>query len=244
VNGKPVPDIGGAYSLAGDILRISGMKVGQGITVNGMVATKKSNALDLEVTADNVSLNRLMIEFGLARGEPEIAGTLNGKFALKGPADRLRLESHFDVRKGVLSALAFDHLEASVRGEAPYFRIEDATVSRESGYFTLSGEIDSRRIGRDSFFRDVNVVTEDGAMSWDSWEATAGRGATELKMSKSLTSDIGVAYRKYRKDDRIDESVRGSDQVRLEYKLGPNESLGLMLGKDNDYLGFEHRDRF
>lgn len=244
LNGRRIPDISGGYSYAGDLLKVSGMRVGHGLAVSGCAFLRKPGAMDLVVTADNVSLSRLFLEFGAGTAAPQISGTLNGRFAFKGPFAKPAIEARFDIRKGAMGAVDFESLFASVRGEAPFMKIDEAAIARKSGRMELYGEFDMRDIGKNRFFGNIRTQADDGAMTWDGWACVDSHGATETRMSKNVTSDIGLTYKKRGRSGAIDESVRDPDEVRLEYRLSPNESLGLMLGQDRDYLGFEHRDEF
>ncbi|EFK95369.1 hypothetical protein LDC_2620, partial [sediment metagenome] len=188
--------------------------------------------------------SRILRQLGAKEASSVMTGTLNGKFVFKGTPAKMRVESHFDMRKGTMATLDFDHLAADLKGDLPFLKIEDATVMRSSGYFALAGELDLRRAGTAAMFNGVRLVTDDGAITWDKWADVKRRDVREVSMARSLTSDIGFRYTKFVNEERIDESLRDNDQVRLEYKLSPNESLGMMLSRDQDYFGFEHRDKF
>ena len=38
--------------------------------------------------------------------------------------------------------------------------------------------------------------------------------------------------------------MKYGDEVQLEYKLHPNDSLKVTVGQDKDFLGLEHKDKF
>jgi hypothetical protein len=45
-------------------------------------------------------------------------------------------------------------------------------------------------------------------------------------------------------DERIDESLRETDEYELEYNLNPNESLKFRMGQEQDFFGLEHKNKF
>jgi hypothetical protein len=156
----------------------------------------------------------------------------------------MKISSRFDIKDGTLATLDFDYLTATIKGEFPFVKIEYSRVNRKSGYFSLSGEMDLRRAGRDNIFDDIKLVTDDGAISWDDWRSTKVQDVHEYSMRKNITDDLGVSFKKFVAEDSIDESLRDKDEVRLEYKLDSNDSLKVMMGQDKDFFGFEHRDKF
>ena len=63
-------------------------------------------------------------------------------------------------------------------------------------------------------------------------------------MRKKLNEDFDVGFKKVVADDKIDASLRSSDEVRLDYKLQPNDSLRVTVGQESNFFGFEHKDKF
>ena len=63
-------------------------------------------------------------------------------------------------------------------------------------------------------------------------------------MKKKINDDIDIDFKKFTSEDTIDESLKYGDEVQLEYKLHPNDSLKVMVGQDKEFLGIEHKDKF
>jgi len=63
-------------------------------------------------------------------------------------------------------------------------------------------------------------------------------------MQKRLNDDLNIDFKKVFADDRVDESLRNTDEVGVEYKLQPNDSLKLSVGAEKDFFGYEHKDKF
>ena len=244
LNFKPFPDLKASYTMSDGILTIPGLSIGDVFRVYGKARLSKPAAVDMTLTVNNVSLSWLMLTLRAKEATSVVSGTMSGKFEFKGPANKMKISSHFDIRNGTLATLDFDYLAATIKGEFPFVKIEYSRVNRKSGYFSLSGEMDLRRAGRDNIFDDIKLVTDDGAISWDDWRSTKVQDVHEYSMRKNITDDVGVSFKKFVAEDRIDESLRDRDEVRLEYKLDSNDSLKVMMGQDQDFFGFEHRDKF
>jgi hypothetical protein len=244
INQKELPNLKAGYRMDGGSLDIADLDFGGELKAGGKIGLKKPNAIDLTLLANNLSLNKIFLSLGARDAASMITGTMNGKFTLKGPAGALRMESKFDIRQGTIGTLDFSCLTASLKGDLPFLKIEDARMTRPSGYLALAGEIDMTKAGKTAFFRDVKLITDDNAIAWDEWRSTKTRDTSELSMAKNLTPDIGIRYKRFVNDGDIDESRRSGDQARLEYRLTQNESLGVMIGKDREFFGFEHRDKF
>ena len=244
VNYKPLPEVKARFSISNNVLSISGLSLGDDIKLYGDVSLKRPNAVDVTLTANNVSLTWLLQQFGMKDPGSMATGTLNGKFILKGFVNKLNLESVFEIRKGTISTLDYDNLNAHLKGDLPFLKIEEARMTRKSGYLALGGEINVSKIGKDVFFKDVKLITDDNAISWDEWGSVKRQGVEEVTMAKNLTSDIGLQYKKFVTNQKIDESTRDGDEVKLEYKLNAHDSLGVSMGQDKDFFGFEHKDKF
>lgn len=244
LNYRNLPDLKTSYNISNGVVKFSDLKVGDQLRAYGAIQTKSPGKIDITILANNVSLSWLFLQLGMTKDASVITGMMNGKFTLNGTPEKMSLESRFDIRKGTMSVIDFDYLSANIKGELPFLKIEEARITRSSGYFALAGEFDVRKIGHVSFFQDIRLETDDGALTWDDWQEVRRQGVNEQNMAKSLTSDIGVRYKKYVDDRTIDASSRDTDQARLEYKLSPNESLGMMIAGDKGFFGFEHRDKF
>lgn len=244
LNFKPFYDIKAKYNLMKGSVELSSLTLGEVCKAYGTFSTKDRDGIDLTILTNNMSLSWLMMTFGKKEAASIITGTMNGKFEFKGPLKKVRMSSKFDMRGGTIGPLAFDYMTASLKGELPFLKIEDARVTRKSGYIELAGELDLRRIGKDHMFDHVTLITDDTAITWDEWSATQGKDGKEIAMRKNFGDQFGFGYTKFESDARIDESQRDSDQIHLNYNLQKNDSIKVMVGQDKDFFGFEHKDKF
>ena len=84
----------------------------------------------------------------------------------------------------------------------------------------------------------------DKAINWDGWDTNKVHNIREVSMKKRISDDIDINFKKFTSEDTIDESLKSKDEVQLEYKLHPNDSLKVMVGQDEEFLGIEHKDKF
>lgn len=244
INYKPFLDMRLFYTISDGIMDISEMTFGESFKAAGKIALKNPYNIDMKITANNVSIAWLLSTLGSKDPSSVLSGTMNGKFALTGPVTNLKSDINLDIKKGTISVIDFDYLAAHLKGEGPVIRIEDSRITRESGYFVLAGEMDLAKLGKESLFDDIKLVSDDKAITWDGWGATKAQGVQKITMTKKLSDDINIDFKKFMAEEKIDESIRDNDEVQLEYKLHPHESLKLMVGQDKDFLGFEHKDKF
>ena len=243
LNHKSFFDLKGSYKVSEGLFGVSDLRLGKDAVVNGTIGLRPPYLLDIVVTSDNVSMARILGHFG-AEDALKISGTLNGKFELKGPLRKIRLNARMDIRQGNISGLDFDRMTASLRGEGPVIKIEDSSVARQSGYFSLEGYIDLRKAGKGNVFEDIRLTSDDRALLWDGWGATRMQDIQEFRMNKKVTEDFNLDFTKFISDDRIDESIRQNDKFGFEYRLQSNESLKLEVGQDTNFFGVQHKDRF
>jgi hypothetical protein len=127
-------------------------------------------------------------------------------------------------------------------------RIEDSRINRQSGYISLAGEFDLRKIGKSNALCDIKLVTDDNAITWDKYEASTSQGVTKTEMKKRIFNDLNLGYKKFAPGNQIDESIRDKDEVALEYKLqtsdGSDNSIKMSVKEDSNFFGLEHKDKF
>ncbi len=244
LNFKPFVDIKASYKIMRDSVEVVELDLGEAFKAYGKVSLRNPKDVDLTLVANNVSLSWLMLAFGKKEATSTLTGAMSGKFTLKGPFRKMKMASSFDIRGGAIGGLNFDYMTATLNGELPFLKIEDSRITRNSGYFALAGELDLRRLGKDNMFDNIKLITDDTAITWDEWNSTQGKGVQELNMKKNLIGHFGFEYKKFVKEDAIDESLRDSDEVHFDYNLQANDSIKVMVGQDKDFFGFEHKDKF
>lgn len=244
LNFKPFVDLKTNYILTHDSIELTDLNLGELFRAYGKVSLKDPQEIDLTLLANNVSLSWLMLTFGKKGAASTLTGTMSGKFAIKGPAGKVQMSSSFDIKGGTIGSLDFDYMTATLKGELPFLKIEDSRITRNSGYFAIAGEFDLTRAGKDNMFDDMKLITDDTAITWDEWESSQGKDVRELTMKKNIAGKFGFGYKKFVKEDNIDESSRDSDEMHFDYNLQANDSLKVMVAQDNDFFGFEHKDKF
>lgn len=244
LNHKPFLDLKTDYRISNGILQISDFRLGDIFQGRGSFLLRKPHNTNFTLTANNMSISWLLIALGSKDAAPPVTGTMNGKFEFKGPLENLKSDMQFEIRKGTLSVLDFEYLSARLKGDGALLRIEDCRITRESGFFVLGGEMDLRRMGKNSLFSDIKIVSDDGAINWDGWDASKWKNIEEVTMTKKINDEINLDFKKFISGDNVDESLKSTDEVQLEYKLHPNDSLKMTVGQDKDFFGFEHKDKF
>ncbi|MFA6079139.1 MAG: hypothetical protein WC779_05275 [Candidatus Omnitrophota bacterium] len=246
VNYLPFLDMKAFYKIRGGYLEISNIELGSNFKISGKVALHEPFDVDVVCVVDNINLGKV-ISSQSANNKPVLSGIMNGKFEIKGPVKDIKETARIEIKDGAIGTLDFIFLTATLKGDGPLVRIEDSRITRKSGFFSLAGDIDFTKIGRPAMFHDVELVTDDKAIMWDTWDMgkTQGiQGAKEVNMKKNVNEEFALGFKRFLPNGRVDESVRDTDEVAVEYKIHPNESLKMMVGQDKDFFGFEHKDTF
>jgi len=173
-----------------------------------------------------------------------VSGNLNSKFELKGTIKNLKSNIRLEMKQGHIGEVNFKYFSASLKGDGPIMRIEDSRIIRESGPVVLGGEMDIRRMGKESIFENIKVLNGENTMAWDGWETAKWQDVREFRMTKNVAGGFNVRFKKYVNDDRVDESVRERDQFELRYNLHPNDSIKMKFAPDSNFFGLEHKDKF
>jgi hypothetical protein len=237
------PDLRASYKLYNGLVDISNLTLGKDMKASGWASLRDPYNGNLCFTTDNANLGGVLSYFGI-RNNDTVSGTLNAKVDLKGPIKKLKSSAHVLLKQGTIGKIDFESMEATFKGEGPIIRIEESRLSRKSGYISLEGEMDLRKIGKAAIFQQLKLVTDDNAIAWDDWQASTSQGVQKIEMKKKISEDINVGFKKFVPDGQVDESMRQKDQVEVEYKLQGADSIKLSVGEDKNFFGLQHKDKF
>jgi hypothetical protein len=225
------------------VLEISDLDLGHMFYLNGKFGLSEPHIVDMVAVTDNMNMPQVLSVFNANYGS-SVSGTINSKLELKGTIDNLKTNIRLEMRKARLGVVSFEYLSASLKGDGPIVRIEESRIIRESGPVVLGGEMDLRRIGKDSIFENIKILNGENTMAWDGWETAKWQDVREFKMTKNVVGGFNVGFKKYVNDDKVDESLRERDQFELGYNLHPNDSIKLKFTDDSNFFGLEHKDKF
>ncbi|MFA6320781.1 MAG: hypothetical protein WCY36_02855 [Candidatus Omnitrophota bacterium] len=241
---KPFLNLKTMYGVSDGCLTIYDFSFSDIVKGSGTFQLREPFNINSVVTLNNLSLSWLALVMGVKDASSIVSGTANAKFELKGPMANLRSNVNVDIKKGSIYILEFESLSAHFKGDGPLIRIEDSRIIRDSGYFVLAGDMDLRKIGKSSLFENIRLVGDDKAINWDGWHTSKVQNIREITMKKRITDDINVNFKKTTTEDIIGEGFKYGDEVQLEYKLHPNDSLTVKVGQDKDFMGIEHKNKF
>ena len=243
VNYKPFFDLKALYRISGEILEVSNLDIGHMFYLNGKFGLTEPYLIDAVAVTDNMNMPQVLSAINAHYGS-YVSGSLNSKSEFKGTIKNLKTNIRLDMRQGRMGEVNFKYLSASLKGDGPIIRIEDSRLIRESGPVVLGGEMDMRRMGKDSIFENIKVLNGENTMAWDGWETAKWQDVREFRMTKNVAGGFNVGFKKYVNDDRVDESIRERDQFELGYNLHPNDSIKVKFAPDSNFFGLEHKDKF
>lgn len=244
INYKPFLNLKADFEADRDKFEIKRFSLSDVFIGNGSFQTEDPHDIEYFMLINNLSLNWLALALGSDEEKAMLTGTMSGKLAVKGPVSRPQSDIKIEVRNGSMGGLDFEFLSAHFKGDGSAINIEDSRVTRDSGYFVIAGNMDLKNIGKNSLFESIRLVGDDKAVNWDGWNTTRVQNMSEVSMKKRLNDDLSLDFKKFISDDTVDEAVKKDDEVQLEYKLHPNESLKMTIGQDRDFLGLEHKNKF
>jgi hypothetical protein len=241
---KPFLNLRSSYKISDDKLYISDFSLSDIIRGSGTFQLCEPFAVNAGLSVNNLSLSWLASALGSKGGSSIVSGTANIKAEFKGVMANLRSDIRLDVRKGSIWTMDFESLSAHMKGDGALVHIEDSRINRDSGDLVIAGEMDLKKIGKTSIFSNIHLVGDDRAINWDGWNSSKVQNVREVTMKKKITDDIDFGFRKYTSEDTIDEGMKYGDEVQLEYKLHPNDSIKVMAGQDKNFFGLEHKNKF
>ena len=157
LNYKPFLDVKASYRISKGFLEISNLDIGKLCCINGKFGLREPYIIDATAVTDNINLGQILSMFN-GRYTSFLSGTMNSKWEFKGPAKNIKSKIRIEIKKGVIGGTNFEYLSTSLKGDGPIIRIEDSRITRESGPFVLAGEMDLRRMGKESFFENIKIT--------------------------------------------------------------------------------------
>ena len=243
LNYRPFDDVRASYRISNGVLEVRNLDLGKLCYLNGKFGLQQPHMVDAVAVTDNVNLAQTLAIFN-PRYASSVAGTMNSKWVLKGPASRLKSKVHLDIRKGRIIDMQFESLSADLSGDGPLITIDDSRITRESGSFTIAGCMDLARIGKDSLFENLKIVQGENTVLWDGYDTARWQDVREFKMKKKIMESFDVGFKQFKNDEMVDESSRNSDEYELSYNLHPNDSLKVKYSDGKNFFGLEHKDKF
>ena len=243
VNYKPFFDLKASYRISKETLEVSNLDLGHMFYLNGKFGLREPHLMDVVAVTDNMNMSQVLSCVNAGYGS-YVSGNLNSKTELKGTIKNLKTNIRLEMKKARIGEVSFEYLSVSLKGDGPIMRIEDSRIIRESGPVVLGGEMDLRRIGKENIFENIKVLNGENTMAWDGWETAKWQDVREFRMTKNVTGDFNVGFKKYVNDDRVDESLRERDQFELGYNLHPNDSIKVKFAPNSNFFGLEHKDKF
>lgn len=243
LNYKPFLNVKASYRISKEALEILNLDLGRIFYINGKFGLREPYLIDAAAVTDNVNLGRILSIFSPGYAA-FLTGTMNSKWEFKGAANKLKSKAHLEVKKGDIGGMKFDYLSADLKGDGPMVRIEDSRITRQSGYFVLAGDMDLRKIGKDSLFENLKITDGEKTILWDAYDTAKWQDGREFRMKKNVAGDFNVGFKKFVNDEKVDESLRERDQYELEYSLHPNDSIKVRFGDNKSFFGLEHKGKF
>jgi hypothetical protein len=243
LNYKPFLNVRASYRISKEALEVSNLDLGKIFYINGKFGLREPYLIDATAVTDNVNLSQ-MLSIVNPRYASFLTGTMNSKWEFKGAVNNLKSKVHIEIKKGYISGMSFDYLSADLKGDGPMVKIEDSRITRPSGSLVLAGEMDMRRIGKDSLFENLKIAEGEKAIMWDAYDTAKWQDVREFRMKKKVIGDLNVGFKQFVNDDKVDESLRERDQYELEYSLHPTDSIKVRFGDNKSFFGLEHKDKF
>jgi hypothetical protein len=243
LNYKPFFDLKSSYRISKENLEVLNLDVGGMFYLSGKFGLSRPHLMDAVALTDNMNLSQVFSVIDTRHGS-FVSGIMNSKWELKGAAENLKSNIRVEIKNGHIGEMNFEYLSASLKGDGRMIRIEDSRITRESGPLVLGGEMDLRRIGKDSIFENIKILGGENTIAWDRWDTAKWQDVREFKMTKNVVGGFDVGFKKFVNDDKVGESLRERDQFELGYRLHPNDSIKLKFGDNSNFFGLEHKDKF
>jgi hypothetical protein len=173
-----------------------------------------------------------------------LEGGLSGKIYIENSLFDPFIKIALEGEKGNFWGVKFERANINLKGNYPILAFHDSRVYREEGgFFILDGKIDLREIGKQTFFDDIKILSDEKTIVLDGWDIARGVEQSEITLKKAVSEDLKVGFKTFI-NDKMQDLSNESDALELEYKLQGNRSLFMRFEKDEELFGVRHKLKF
>ncbi|MBI1977264.1 MAG: hypothetical protein HYS55_00765, partial [Candidatus Omnitrophica bacterium] len=163
---QPLQDFKLDSKVSGDSLSELVAHWGRTSELRGNVLFGRNPELDLTLRVGPLPLNELR-SFGLHPLPLSLEGILEGKLAIRGPANHPLLEGLFTIEGGKTGNFKYDRAVFNFSGGLPYLVLKNSKVVRGKNSFILEGGFD---FSRRNFMEGVQVKSSEHIVVWKGLE--------------------------------------------------------------------------
>ncbi|MFH1665823.1 MAG: hypothetical protein ABIA77_06740, partial [Candidatus Omnitrophota bacterium] len=148
------------------------------------------------------------------------------------------------VGEGALGAMEFRSMFATLEGELPVVRVEDARIITEGGQIKVGGELDLSKLRENMAFNGITFETDNKVAVWEDWQILKEEGRRTVEAKKDRVTVSTAMEDAYSRGGILGTELPAQKEVGFKYKLDPANSLKLEIDEEKDFFGLEHKVHF
>ncbi|MBU1084230.1 MAG: hypothetical protein KKG84_03950 [Candidatus Omnitrophica bacterium] len=214
---------------------------GDSMMLSGTAHMNPPYDTDMKFVMNDLDLAEIKTVF--TDGNMPIAGTVKGEVGIKGPAISARVDGRIYVASGVIGALNFRSIFATLKGNFPVIEITDSRVIKDGGRITVDGKMDFSKMGEGKAFDGVTFETDNKVAVWETWQIEKEEDGNVVQASKDrFTLSTAIESEgKILEDYMTDQKQK---EMGFSYKIDEQNSLKLEVDEETDFFGVEHKIQF
>ena len=243
VNKRPFwnVSVGGRFSKVEKTVYLEEVKWGEGINLKGTVSTEEPYPVDLKLSMEHVELEEVRSMF--TESDQPFSGKLEGEIEFSGPAQTAEVKGRLYIGGGVMGAMEFRSIFATLKGKLPVVEVVDSRVVQNGGLISIEGEMDFSRAAENKIFEKVVFDTDNKVAVWEDWQIAKEERDNVVEAKKdNLTITTAM-------EDSAALDAKGATdpmhkQLGIGYNLDTWNSLKFETKDDDNFLGLEHKMEF
>lgn len=245
---KPFSELDGEFSIEGNTLKISGLRLGSDYNLRGFVNLYYPYEMDLTLDIRDSSLSRLFLVSD-ADSAGKISGRISGQVKTSGPVNNLVTTAKIECGKGNLGNLDYESMNVNLSGVGSVLKVADSRILRKEGYIELSGDADLKQLWSQRPLKGLDWSCGNEAIVWEGWDIVKQTNSQELEMKKGIGSqkEFMVTFRSYLNDEQSWQDSQGPKQneaVGVEYNLDEAKRVKMQLKNNEEVFSLEHKLKF
>ncbi|MCM8781800.1 MAG: hypothetical protein NC828_01950 [Candidatus Omnitrophica bacterium] len=242
INYKPFPEIKARWVLKKNELFISGLSLGDGYRLAGILKSTPPYDVDLNLKVTNALLED-WLAFSKDPQSRFISGVINGEMKIKGPIKSPTTKGRFEIRNGNIQDVSFNSLNFNLSGKGTLLVVSDSKIFKEGGFLLMEGEIDLAKLGKRNIFEDLKIETDQRVIVWEGWDISKDISASEVKLKKDISEEFKVNFKTY-VNDKDGPAEERKSEIGVDYKIKKDASINMRMRDDGAFVGVEHKLKF
>ncbi len=240
-NYMPLKDFKGTFTISPDKMSNIDFSWSDVYQITGDVSFENKCPVDIKLNVRDLNLENCD-SFGGIVMPKEIAGVIEGRVQIQGPAGNPQVEGYLRSGEGRFKQFDFKKITVNFSGGRYMLDLKDSKVYRSENVFYLVGRVD---FTKKNIFHDIYLESSEKLILWRGWDLSKNIADETITLKKPLMENINLNVRGVIQHDE-GEKREGQGEVSLEYDYRKDKRISISFEEDEDdeIVSLKHKVTF